>query len=101
MEVLDTNLLIEGRRGLTTILNVIEYPPASKGSRLLFPKREDFLKSIEIMVKLREIGKPVPAMDVIIAAMCMRRDLKLLTKDRHFLFVKEVEPEFRVEVLNE
>ncbi len=99
MEVLDTNLLIEGRRGLTTIFSIIEYPPASRGSRILFPKREDFLKSIEIMVKLREIGKPVPAVDVLIAAICIRRDLKLLTKDKHFLHIKEVEPEFRVEVV--
>ena len=86
--------------GLTTIFNVIEYPPASKGSRVLFPKREDFLKSIEIMVKLREIGKPVPAIDVLIAAICIRRDLKLLTKDKHFLYIKEVEPEFRVEMVD-
>jgi len=99
MEVLDTNLLIEGKRGLTTIFSVIEYPPASKGNRVLFPKREDFLKSIEIMVKLREIGKPAPAIDVLIAAICIRRDLKLLTKDKHFLFIKEVEPEFRVEIV--
>ncbi len=99
MEVLDTNLLIEGKRGLTTIFSIIEYPPASRGSRILFPKREDFLKSIEIMVKLREIGKPVPAIDVLIAAICIRRDLKLLTKDKHFLHIKEVEPEFRVEVV--
>ncbi len=40
------------------------------------------------MVKLREVGKPVPAIDVLIAAICIRRDLKLLTKDKHFLYIK-------------
>jgi len=51
------------------------------------------------MVKLREIGKPTPAIDVLIAAMCIRRDLRLLTKDKHFLFIKEVEPDFMVHVI--
>jgi predicted nucleic acid-binding protein len=98
MDVLDTNLLIEGKVGLTTIFNVIEYPPATRKCRILFPRKEDYLKAIEIMVKLREIGKPSPAMDVIIAAMCIRRNLKLLTKDIHFLSIKEVEPDFIVEL---
>ena len=98
MDMLDTSFLIEGRRGLTTIFNIIDYPPAAKGSKILFPRKEDYLKALEIMVKLREIGKPAPAIDVLIAAMCIRRDLRLLTKDRHFLFIKEVEPDFMVEV---
>ena len=99
MDVLDTNLLIEGRRGITTIFNVIEYPPATKGCRILFPHKEDYLKAIEIMVKLRRIGKPSPAMDVIIAAMCIRRGLRLLTKDAHFIPIKEVEPDFIIELI--
>ncbi|MCD6244403.1 MAG: PIN domain-containing protein [Candidatus Korarchaeota archaeon] len=81
------------------MFNIIEYPPAAKGSRILFPRKGDYLKALEIMVKLREIGKPTPAIDVLIAAMCIRRDLRLLTKDKHFLFIKEVEPDFMVHVV--
>jgi len=99
MDVLDTNLLIEGKRGLTTIFNVIEYPPATGECRILFPQKEDYFKALEIMVKLREIGKPSPAMDVIIAAMCIRRGLKLITKDMHFSSIKEVEPDFIVKLI--
>ncbi len=99
MGMLATSFLIEGKRGLTTIFNTIEYPPAAKGSRILFPRKGDYLKANEIMVKLREIGKPTPAIDVMIAAMCIRRDLRLLTRDRHFLFIKEVEPDFMVDVV--
>jgi len=89
MDILDTNLLIEGKTGLTAIFNVMEYPPATMKCRILFPRKEDYLKAIEIMVKLREMWKPSPAMDVIIASMCIRRNLKLLTKNIHFLSIKE------------
>lgn len=99
MDMLDNSFLIEGKRGLTTIFNIIEYPPAAKGSRILFPRKGDYLKALEIVVKLREVRKPTPAIDVLIAAMCIRRDLRLLTKDRHFLFIKEVEPDFMVNVI--
>jgi len=62
---------------------VIEYPLATRECRILFPQKEDYFKSLEMMVKLREIGKPSPAIDIIIGAMCIRRGLRLLTKDMH------------------
>lgn len=37
-------------------------------------------------------------MDVVISAIAMNNDLKVVTKDKHFLFVKEVENEFEVVV---
>ncbi|HDI86403.1 MAG TPA: type II toxin-antitoxin system VapC family toxin [Candidatus Korarchaeota archaeon] len=100
-EVLDTNLLIEGRRGLTTIFNVIEYPPALKGSRILFPRKEDLMRALSISVRLRAVGKPVPAVDMVIAAMRLNRDIGLVTKNRHFLAIKEVEPDLRLELVEE
>ena len=99
-EVLDTNLLIEGKTGLTTAFNVIEYPKAleSKGE-ILWPTREDHVAAISIMVDLLKAGTPIPAIDVLIAAVCINRGLKLLTKDNHFKAVTSVRSEFKLSVL--
>ncbi len=34
-------------------------------------------------------GTPVPAVDAIVAAVAINRSLKLVTKDRHFEWIKE------------
>jgi len=40
--------------------------------------------------------KPIPAVDAVIAAVVLN-GLKLITEDRHFLFVKEIKKEFNVD----
>lgn len=54
--------------------------------------------AIEISRKLRKIGKPVGTMDILIASMCINRDLELLTKDSDFENIKEVEPSFKLKI---
>lgn len=49
--------------------------------------------------KLRAIGKPIGAIDIIIAAMCLNRSAKLVTKDSDFKYVKEAYPEFNFELI--
>jgi predicted nucleic acid-binding protein len=46
--------------------------------------REDFQKSGEILGALRAKGFQIPATDGLIATLCLRHDLSLLTLDRHF-----------------
>jgi tRNA(fMet)-specific endonuclease VapC len=46
--------------------------------------REDFRQAGEISARLRERGRTIPSSDALIAAVCVRRDLVLLKKDRHF-----------------
>jgi tRNA(fMet)-specific endonuclease VapC len=91
-KVIDTNLLIEGETGLTTIFNVIEYPKTleSPDNEVIWPTRKDYLTAIEIMVGLLESGKPVPAIDIMIAAVCINRKLILETRDHHFEYIKLV-----------
>ena len=97
-KVLDTNLLIDGKTGLTTVLNVIEYPKSiQKDNEIIWPTRDDYVVAIEIMVALLDSGKPIPAVDVLVAAMCLNRKLTLVTKDRHFSYVKLVREEFSLE----
>jgi hypothetical protein len=96
-EIFDTNLLIEGKGGLTTIFNVIEYPKVlEREIEILFPEKKDFLKAIEIMAVLLKKGKPIPALDVIIASMCLGRDVPFHTKDKHFEIIRKEFPTFRV-----
>lgn len=99
-EVLDTNLLMEGKTGLTTAFNVVEYPKAlERGVEVLWPERRDFVTAIEIMVGLLRRGTPLPAIDVLIAAMCVNRGLTLATKDEHFEHIRAVRRDFDLRLL--
>ncbi len=93
-EILDSSILIEGKSGLTTALNIIEHPPAGKTCHVLYPQRQDFDLAIELSLKLRKAGKPVGAIDIIISSICINNGLKLVTKDSDFNAIKAVEPSF-------
>jgi tRNA(fMet)-specific endonuclease VapC len=99
-KVLDTNILIEGETGITTILNIIEYPKSleNQENEILWPSREDYLTAIDIMVLLLGSGKPVPAIDVMVSAICVNRKLTLVTKDKHFNYIKSVKEDFLLEI---
>ena len=99
-EILDTSIAIERPEGTITLFTAIEYPPSLKKSfDVIIPEIEDYIKAIEIADKLRSIGKPIGAIDIIIAAMCLNRSLKLITKDGDFKSVKSVFPELVLEVV--
>lgn len=102
----DTNSLIDAYReketidGFTTILNIVEFPKAMElNLRVLFPSKSDYHLALIISTELLKIGKPIPAVDSVIAAVALNNKLKLVTKDKHFLVVKEVKKEFKVEVI--
>ncbi len=92
------SLLKSGKRearGFTTLLNAVGFPKALDLEKLgvLYPAVEDYdvLKMAFFLVK---IGKHVPAVNVVIAAMCLRKGLLLLTSDIHFAHIKLVRSEF-------
>ncbi|HLB70232.1 MAG: hypothetical protein OIN88_01720 [Candidatus Methanoperedens sp.] len=102
----DTNTLIDAFKeketieGCTTILNIIEFPKAIElNLRVLFPSKSDYHLALIISTELLKAGKPIPAVDSVIAAVALNNKLKLVTKDKHFLMVKEVKKEFKIEVL--
>jgi len=88
-------------KGFTTILNIIEFPKALdlKELGILYPTVEDYDEALKIAVSLLKMGKPVPAIDIVIAAMCLRRSLLLLTVDAHFKHIKLIMSEFNVRVI--
>jgi predicted nucleic acid-binding protein len=97
------NLLKSGKRevkGFTTILNIIEFPKALefRGLGVIYPNVEDYDEALKISALLLKRGKPAPAIDILIAAMCTRRGLTLVTADEHFKHIKSVKKEFKVEI---
>ncbi|WP_457753364.1 type II toxin-antitoxin system VapC family toxin [Thermococcus sp.] len=104
----DTNVLIEARRskkplfGYTTILNLIEYPKATFFELIfLYPSKEEYKLAVKISKELVKRGNPIPAVDILIAAIALNRNLTLVTKDKHFLLIKDLYPELKVEIWEE
>jgi len=97
------NLLKSGKqtaKGFTTIFNVVEFPKTLVLNELgvIYPTVEDYDEALRISASLLSVGKPLPAIDVLIASICIRRGLILHTADEHFRHVKSVRREFKVEV---
>lgn len=99
----DTSKLIdaykknESIQGYTTVFNLIEFPKALElDLSVLYPSKSDYNLALKISTELIKIGKPIPAIDVLISAIAIKNHLKVITKDRHFLFIKEVLDDFEV-----
>jgi predicted nucleic acid-binding protein len=98
------NLLKSGKRdakGFTTIFNIIEFPKALdfKDLGVIYPNAEDYDEALKVSASLLRSGKPIPAIDVLIASICIRRGLTLVTMDEHFRRVKSVRKEFKIELV--
>jgi hypothetical protein len=104
----DTSALISflkgGKRvakGFTTVLNIVEFPKALdlKELGIIYPTVEDYDEALKMAVSLLKIGKPMPAIDILISAVCLRRGLLLLTADVHFKNIKTIRSEFKIKLL--
>ena len=95
-QVLDANRLIEGKRGITTVIAAIEHPPAAANCILLWPEHTDFALALEIAWKLRFAGTPIGSSDIIIACICINREMELVTSDKDFLKIQAIEENFRL-----
>ena len=49
--------------------------------------REDYIKSGETLCRLREKGITIPSTDALVARVCIRLKLPLLSLDRHFKYI--------------
>ena len=103
--VYDTNELIaflkEGKpdlKGFTTVFSLIEFPKSLDFEQLtvIYPSLEDYEEGVEISSELLQRGKPMPAIDIMIAAMCIRRNLTLLTRDNNFTAIKSIKKDFKL-----
>jgi tRNA(fMet)-specific endonuclease VapC len=105
--VYNTNELINALKlgklnltGYTTIFNVVEFPKAVEFEDLIviYPDLDDYQESVEISLALLRKGNPLPAIDILVATMCIRRNLALATKDRHFNVIKSVRKDFKLKI---
>ncbi len=105
--VYDTSQLIalhkSGKRnakGFTTILNIIEFPKALDLGELavIYPTLDDYDESLKISAALLREGIPLPAVDIVIAAVCIRRNLTLCTMDKHFAAINSVRHAFKLDL---
>jgi len=101
----DTNVIIEAvtsgekLRGYTTILNVVEFPKATTlDLTVITPSLDDYLFSIKISQAMVERGTPIPAVDIVVAAVALNRRLTLLSRDKHFLFIQEAYPDLKLQM---
>lgn len=54
-------------------------------------EREDFAAAGELLGTLRRAGKLIPATDALIGACCIRHEMALLTLDRHFDVIPDLD----------
>ena len=83
-----------------TIFTVIEYPKClSYATDIIYPDENDFERAIDISRQLYQIGKQIGAIDILIASICINRNLKLKSKDNDFSHIKKIEKNFQVEIV--
>ena len=83
----------------TSILNLIEFSKALKFNlKIRYPSRSDYELALKFSIELAGKSRPVSAIDMIIAATAINNNLTLITKDKHFLSIRELENRFKVEI---
>ena len=108
MVVVDTIVIIDRNRERSDIeeniavITVIEYPLILnyikfKG-KVYYPKLEDFKTAYKIQEKLYQAGKMKSFADLLLAAICINRREKLVTKDTDFQNIAETS-DLNVEIL--
>lgn len=63
------------RKHLSKLLDALEYIETT---------REDYFAAGQLLCALREKGVTIPSTDGLIAVLCLRHSLNLLTTDSHF-----------------
>ncbi|AIU70292.1 hypothetical protein TEU_08095 [Thermococcus eurythermalis] len=91
----DTTVLIEAvesRRKLeeyTTVLNIVEFLRALElGLTVITPSLEDYPLAVRISQVMVKRGTPAPAVDAVVAAVAVNRELTLVTREEHFEWIK-------------
>ncbi len=103
----DTNVLIDAYKhkkrlkGFTTAVNAVEFPLVvkMKGINIIYPQPRDYKLAAKTMSSLLSEGAPVPATDLIIAAVASNRGLTVITRDAHFRKIAKHMP-LHVEVID-
>ena len=86
--------------GYISIYTVVEYPPVLFiNTKILYPLKEDYYTAIKWQTDLRKLGKPLPAIDLIIAAMGYNKGYEIVTLDDHFNYIKLVAKDIKIRLM--
>ncbi len=107
-DLYDTSYLIDAVKegkdptGLTTVLNVVEFPKALSLEHVtaVYPTAQDYDEAVRLSSRLLAKGTPMPAVDILIAAVCLRLKARLVTKDEHFGQMTSVSETFRFQLVS-
>jgi len=104
----DTSSLINAYKqrkqlaGYTTIFNVVEFPKVLEFKiTVVFPSKSDYNLAVKLSKDLLRIGEPIPAVDVMVAAVALNRGMKLVTSDSHFAAIEEIRGDFNCSYTND
>ena len=107
-EIYDTSAIVElARRRITRrapyilIITVVEYLSAvGYAESIIYPTWRGYNLAIVWQSRLRALGSPLPATDLVIATQAVNNNMVLVTKDKHFKILKEtVAGDLQLEVL--
>jgi predicted nucleic acid-binding protein len=65
---------------------------------VIYPVFEDYEEALDISQNLLQKGTPLHTVDIMTAAICLRRNLTLSTRDKDFTNVKKVRNSFRFDL---
>ena len=103
MWLLDTNALIlckklkeklfQKGKTFTTILSIIEFPPAFKFKDIsvIYHTNSHYEHAFSKAVLLRENDIPIPTIDILIGTISIEKNLTLVSDDSHFEYLKNVD----------
>ncbi len=95
--LLDTSILIEEKKGLTTMISVVEHPKAAHYEvHVIYPVLQDWNTAFQLSSKLYAQGTPCSVPDLLIASIALRLNLTVRTKDHDFQVIQKVAPELCV-----
>jgi predicted nucleic acid-binding protein len=81
--------LLQGFKGPKARQRIIEnFAPLP----LIVPERKDHINAADLMVKLRHKGIQAGTIDVLLAQLCLRHGLSLLSTDRDFIHIAKHVP---------
>ena len=81
--------LLQGFKGLKARRRIIEYLSSLP---LIIPEKRDHIDAADLMVKLRQKGIQVGTIDVLLAQLCLRYGLSLLSTDKDFSHIAKQAP---------
>ena len=64
--------------------------------RIYYNGVSDYNLAMKLSKDVLRIGKPLPAIDIIVAAMALNRNMKLVTSGKHFAVIREIRQDFKL-----